>query len=104
MRTCPNKEYIWAGSHTLFKELIKKGFWFLNCEFYNGDMKESLIESAKYLMNLKLELGDNDKVYQELLKKYGSNLENNIKLTMNVIENYENSKLLLDFVKNNKTT
>lgn len=94
--------FIWAGSHTLFKELIKKGFWFLNCEFYDGDIKESLIKSATYLKDLKLEFGDGDKVYEELLKKYKSNLQNNVKLTMDIIENYENSKILLDLIKNHK--
>jgi len=51
---------------------------------------------------MKEELADNNLVYESLLEKYGSKLENNVHIFNSLLEEYYKKDDIINFIKNGK--
>ena len=103
-----NLFFIWYGPEVLRDYLTRTGFWFLNFEFYSGDirfgnspMQSSVIESITFLKNLKNSLGSNEAVYGYLMGKYGKKLEKNVEIFYNLLSS---GSKYTDFITNSLLT
>lgn len=94
--------FIWYGPQDIYEYLIKLGFWFYNCEFYKGDMIQSLYNSTDELKKLKIKLGNNNSVYEYLKTNYGHKLENNVRLFYEMLDCYYKKDAVINLIKNGK--
>lgn len=86
-----NTFFIWYGPGTIFQKLNDYGYWFLNSEFYDktstDPVLDSVMNSLKYLMNLKNKYKSDNDVHMYLLDKYQSKLEQTSKSLDHMINN-----------------
>lgn len=76
---------LWRGTNRVMNLLHDYGFWFLNSEFYEKDVFESIKKSAIFLSNKLDEFNSTSLVYSYLLEKYKDKLDNNSKLIDSMI-------------------
>jgi hypothetical protein len=97
--------FIWYGPSKLFKHLIKLGFWFLNCEFYDETkttLEQSVIDTSIYLKELKEKIGNNKVVHGYLMNLYGVKLQQNVSVFKKLLNNYNNKDIVLNLIKNER--
>ncbi len=99
--------FMWYGHEMFLPYLQEQGFWFLNFEFYDPDDTEngetaiynSLIKTAKYLKDLKNQMGTNESVYKYLLNNYRDKLENNSKSMDRLLNNCDIKDKVINLLK-----
>jgi hypothetical protein len=94
--------FIWYGPQDIYEYLMKMGFWFYNSEFYKGDMKQSVYDASSELKKLKIELGNNNAVYDYLKQNYGHKLKSNVELFYKMLDCYYKKDEVLNLIKNAK--
>jgi hypothetical protein len=110
--------FIYFGTTEGLEYLHKRGFWFLNSEFFDKDnldndiqfpeellggdqslpIYRSVYKSVEYLNKLKTELGTDNAVYEFLLSTYGDKLRSNTKAFKHLMSNCEYRDKLLNFI------
>ena len=92
-----------------FIELNKRGFWFLNTEFFDFDnisseeilaqnMKNSIFKSIEYVLNIYEHNQNLQQTHYELTKLFSEKMQNNFNIFMKYLTNPLNSSKLLDFI------
>ena len=92
-----------------FIELNKRGFWFLNTEFFDFDnisseevlaqnMKNSIFKSVEYVLNIYEHNQNLQQTHYELTKLFSEKMQNNFNIFMKYLTNPLNSSKLLDFI------
>lgn len=94
--------FIWYGPKKIYEYLIELGFWFYNSEFYDGDLKESVMKATYELKSLKDKFKTYDAVYEHLKTLHLDKLENNVKLIKEHLKFYYKKDSLLNLIKNGK--
>ena len=90
---------IWNGTPEMYKILVEDGFWFLNSEFYDGDLSDSILKSIEFLKKLKTAHKSNGNVYEVLVGKFGHKLDSNYSLLMNSLKYNENTSHFLNQIQ-----
>lgn len=91
--------FILFSTDYIFKTLTDLGFWFLNSEFYDGDIEQSVMDAINYVGDLKTKLEDNQLVYEHLLELHKDKLENNIKVFHRLHSHYDKADQVLALIK-----
>jgi len=94
--------FIWYGPQDIYEYLMDMGFWFYNSEFYKGDIIQSVYDASNELKKLKIELGNNNAVYDYLKENYGHKLKNNVDLFYKMLDCYYKKDEVLNLIKNGK--
>jgi len=87
-----------------FKSLKETGFWFLNSEFTDYDVKDGIFKTINFLNDLHQQTGDYQQTHNKLVNMFGEKMKNNYTLFHQYLEKPYNHDNFLKFISNNKTS
>lgn len=87
-----------------FKILKETGFWFLNSEFTDYDVKDGIVKTISFLNDLHQQTGDYQQTHSKLVDMFGEKMQNNYTLFHQYLEKPYNHDKFLKFISNNKTS
>ena len=87
-----------------FKSLKETGFWFLNSEFTDYDVKDGIFKTISFLNDLHQQTGDYQETHNKLVDMFGEKMQNNYKLFHQYLEKPYNHDKFSKFISNNKTS